>query len=75
MSEVQPSASPRIVLCVPTFKRIWQLIQTLAINLVLAWKHRGRVSLCIADLNPSFDDELEQAIDQCTAAITCGSLS
>ena len=67
-------ACPRIFCCVPTYKRTWQLAQTLSINMVLAWKLRHVVTFVVADLNGQHDPQLEEAFEKCHAAIKCGML-
>ena len=44
-------ACPRLVLCIPSFKRTWQVTQTLPINLTFAWELRNIVTFVVADLN------------------------
>ena len=68
------AASPRICLCVPSFKRTWQLQQTLPINLMLAWKLRHRVTFVLADLNPTLDADMIQLMRICQPARRCGFL-
>ena len=43
-----PAACPRVVMCISSFKRTRQLEQTLAINLLLAWKWRTHVCFVLA---------------------------
>ena len=61
------SACPRIFCCIPTYKRTWQLVKTLPINLTLAWKYRHLVSFVLADLNEDLD--ADPALEACEVAL------
>ena len=69
-----PPACPRIFFCVPTFKRTWQIIQTLPINLVLSWKYRTVATFVVADLNEEWDSELWEMFRKCEKAREYGML-
>ena len=67
-------ACPRIMCCIPTYKRTWQFVQMIAINCVLAWKLRDVVTFVVADLNDDWEADVELALDMCAAAAQCGML-
>ena len=69
-----PAACPRIMLCIPSFKRSWQIKQTLPINLVLAWPLRHIVTFVLADLNHPLDEEIRHLMTKCDVALRCGFL-
>ena len=65
---MDPTACPRIVLCIPTFKRTWQLTQTLPINLVLAWEMRDHCIFVVADLNEELSEDMSRLFQTCGVA-------
>ena len=67
-----PPDCPRIMLCIPTFKRTWQIRQTLPINIVLAWKFRHLVHFIVADLNHPVDRDIERLMCRCEAGTSIG---
>ena len=50
------------------------MVQTLPINLVLAWKMRHKVTFVVADLNEQPEWEMTAVYDACKAAINAGML-
>ena len=75
-AEIPLAASPRpkIMLCIPTFNRAWQLVQTLPTNLVQAWQLRECVTFVLADLNYVPMQDMVDLMTKCKAAIECGFL-
>ena len=68
VASMTPEACPRIMLCIPTFKRTWQLLQTLPINLTLAWELRNFVTFVVADLNHELEDDMQLLLEKVQAA-------
>ena len=68
------TACPRCVLCIPTFKRDWQVTQVLPINLVLAWELRDHCIFVVADLNKEFSDDMSLLFKKCDVASQEGLL-
>ena len=68
------TACPRFALCIPTFKRTWQLTQVLPINLVLAWELRDKCIFVVADLNKELSDDMILLFQKCNLAVQEGIL-
>ena len=69
-----PRFDARVVCCIPTYKRTWQIVQTLPINLVLAWPFRDTVWFVVADLNDDEEKPMRSLMHTCQAALRGGHL-
>ena len=67
-----PAACPRIVLAIPTYKRNFQIIKTLPINIVLSWRCQRQFQWVLTDLNDPGSPEAEEIdllYNKCRSAV------